>query len=216
MIGRKKMAWRTGLAGCLGLVSIAAYPQVTASQLLPAEPATLDAPPTTPAITAAAAPLRFAVCSEQGAWQRPSESTQQKLLQTDPRYQDALQEEPLKTLSSDFWQHDIISFTTYGLSARTEPINLSGLWTVAEQIWSDCYAGDEGDQINAGETAEAWLINHRVTDLRWQGNQYVMTVEPAEAGVQVVQFERLDANQNLPLTVVTATGQTVDVLAGDW
>ncbi|MEO0457767.1 MAG: hypothetical protein AAF152_14480 [Cyanobacteria bacterium P01_A01_bin.114] len=160
--------------------------------------------------------IAYTVCSDLGNWQRPSDEDQAKQLQADARYEEALQEEPLKSLADSLWQHQVISFTTYGLSARVDPINLSGLWTVADDIWSDCYSGSEGEEINSGAMAEAWLMYHRVTGVRWQAGQYVIAVEPSEAGVQVVQFERLEAEETLPVLVMDASAQPVEVFSGDW
>ena len=109
----------------------------------------------------------------------------------------------------------MISFTTYGLSARLEPVTLSGLWTVEDQLW-DCYEPEATAAINEGDRAEAWLLNHRITSLQWNGSSYVMLVEPGTAGMQVVQFDRLDSAASLPLTVTTTAGNAVAVVSGDW
>jgi hypothetical protein len=163
----------------------------------------------------------FSVCANLSDWQRPSVSDQQKLLTSDPRYAGALDAEPLRSMSQNLWSHPVISFTTYGLSARTEPLNFSGLWQVADQLWTTCYASTEGDRINTGELAEAWLINHRISSLRWENERYVLVVEPANTGVQVVQFTRVDRPQGdqpspLSIEVVTANGETVPTVSGDW
>ncbi len=159
--------------------------------------------------------LAFEVCADVVDWQRPSAAEQAKQLGTDVRYDEALSGDPLKDASNQFWNHQVISFTTYGLSARMEPVNLSGLWTVADDLWG-CYEGDAAEAINQGDRAETWLLNHRVSDLVWQGDRYIMTVEPAATGVQVVQFDRVDELASLPLEVVTANGEAVDVVSGDW
>lgn len=159
--------------------------------------------------------VAFEICADVADWQRPSEAEQAKQLGADPRYGEALSGDPLKDVSNQFWNHQVISFTTYGLSARMEPVNLSGLWTVADDLWG-CYEGDAAEAINQGDRAETWLLNHRVSDLAWQGDRYIMTVEPAATGVQVVQFDRVDELASLPLEVVTANGEAVDVVSGDW
>jgi hypothetical protein len=209
----------------LSIVSMVGCPQLTSSQTFDStqenelsEENTLaqDLQTLTTAVAATASPVTYTICSDRANWQRPSLQEQEKQLGTDPRYADALQVDPLKRLSQDFWRHEVLSFTTYGLSARMEPINLSGLWSVADQIWEDCYGGDAPEQINAGALAEAWLMNYRLVDLQWQDGQYTLVVEPASAGVQVVQFERVEHNAELPLMVVQANGQVVEVLSADW
>jgi hypothetical protein len=158
----------------------------------------------------------FSVCSEATDWQRPNLDQQQKQLAADERYSTLLQDKDFQQVANQFWQHDVLSFTTYGLSARMEPINLSGLWSVADDIWASCYSHDEGSAINEGNLAEAWLMHHRVVDVQWQDDHYVMVVEPNNSGMQVVQFTRREAEAELPLTVVTSQGTAVEYYDADW
>ena len=158
----------------------------------------------------------FLVCSEAANWQRPEPDQQQKQLATDERYSTLLQDKDFQQLADQFWQHDVLSFTTYGLSARMEPINLSGLWSVADEVWANCYSHDEGSAINEGSLAETWLMHHRVVDLQWQEDHYVMVVEPDSQGMQVVQFARHEAEAELPLTVMTSQGAIVEHRSADW
>lgn len=158
----------------------------------------------------------FLVCSETNNWQRPSPEQQQKQLAEDDRYDGLLQDKDFQQLANQFWQHNVLSFTTYGLSARMEPINLSGLWSVSDEIWANCYSHDEGSAINEGTLAEAWLMHHKVVDLQWQDDHYVMVVEPSNQGMQVVQFARRETEANLPLTVITPQGVEVDIHNADW
>ena len=97
-----------------------------------------------------------------------------------------------------------------------EPINLSGLWALTNDMWENCYSLDEGNAINEGTLAETWLLHYQVVDLQWQNNRYVMTVEPSLQGMQVVQFERRESEANLPLTVITPQGVAVDIHNADW
>lgn len=162
----------------------------------------------------------FEVCAAVENWQRPSEAEQAKQLGGDSRYSSMLEEgadssAPLKRASEQFWDHDVISFTTYGLSARMEPMTLSGLWTVTDELWN-CYEPETTVAINEGDRAETWLLNQRIVDLTWNEGRYVMTVEPAATGVQVVQFDRIDGLASLPLEIVTRDGRAVSVVSGDW
>lgn len=159
--------------------------------------------------------LPVEVCLDLPDWQRPSQQTQQKHLQTMPQYGAALLSEPLLSVAKDWWSHEIFSFTTYGLSARTDPLYLSGLWTVVDQTWP-CYEGNQPESINRGNLAEVWLMHHRLVEVQWQQDQYVMTVEPAESGLQLVQFPRQEQQASLPLTLVTITGENLSVMSGDW
>ncbi|MGD1866140.1 MAG: hypothetical protein ACFB0D_16450 [Phormidesmis sp.] len=156
----------------------------------------------------------FEVCAAAD-WQRPSDAEQAKQLGDDARYEAALVDGPLKRASDQFWNHDVVSFTTYGLSARMEPVNLSGVWTVADELWN-CYEPEATVAINNGSLAEAWLLNQEMTSIAWEGDRYVMTVAPAPTGMQVVQFNRVDELATLPLEVVNESGNAVNVVSGDW
>lgn len=178
---------------------------------------TADAVVTQPQTTSIneAAP-EFLVCSEATDWQRPNLDQQQKQLSTDERYSALLQDKDFQQLANQFWQHDVLSFTTYGLSARMEPVNLSGLWSVAEDVWANCYSHDEGNAINGGKLAEAWVMNHRVVDIQWEEDHYVMVLEPGQQGMQVVQFTRHETDAELPLSIVTTQGAVVKHHTADW
>jgi hypothetical protein len=158
--------------------------------------------------------VSFEVCANVESWQRPSDEVQAKQL-SNTRYGESLSEGPLKAASAQFWEHQVISFTTYGLSARMEPETLSGVWTAASEMAS-CYEPETTVAINEGDRAETWLLNHRITGLQWQGDRYVMTVEPAATGMQVIQFDRVEELASLPLEAVSANGDPVDVFSGDW
>lgn len=155
------------------------------------------------------------LCVSLPDWQRPSEQTQRKRLAEMGRYDGFLQDETLVSLAKDWWTHEVFSFTTYGLSARTDPHYLSGIWTALDEIW-DCYGGEQPQQINSGELAELWLIHHRLVDITWQDNQYVVTVEPDGHGLQLVQFSRSEDYDALPVVVITPAGEEIAVMSGDW
>ncbi|PZO43959.1 MAG: hypothetical protein DCF17_04945 [Shackletoniella antarctica] len=155
------------------------------------------------------------ICLSLPDWQRPPELAQIKQLEAMPSYGVALQADPLADMAKTWWSHEIFSFTTYGLSARTDPLYLSGIWTAIDDTWS-CYSGDQPEQINRGDLAELWLLHHRLVGLEWQDNQYVATVEPASTGLQLVQFLRQESALELPLSIVTTTGQALAVMSGDW
>lgn len=159
--------------------------------------------------------LSVEVCLDLPDWQRPTSHAQQKHLQTMPQYGVALQSEPLLSVAKDWWSHEIFSFTTYGLSARTDPLYLSGLWTVVDQTWA-CYEGNQPEAINQGQMAEVWLMHHRLLGVQWQQDHYVMTVEPAASGLQLVQFPRQEQSASLPITLMTLAGDTLAVMSGDW
>lgn len=175
-----------------------------------------DAVVAQPELTTTAGSPEFSVCSEAADWQRPSFEQQQKQLTDDERYSSLLEDKDFQQFAEQFWQHDVLSFTTYGLSARMEPVNLSGLWSVADDIWANCYSQDEGTAINSGTLAEAWLMHYRVVDVQWQDARYVMVVEPEPQGMQVVQFVRHETAVDLPLTVVTTAGDVVEYHNADW
>lgn len=216
----------TGLVTTAAL-GLAACPQ--AARLSEAEIPYQETQLSTPSVTAPAqltalatekqadpaAGLAVEVCAELPDWERSPEVAHIKQLQEMPRYGSAIDSEPLKGLLEKFWRHEIFSFTTYGLSARTEPIYFSGVWTALDSLWS-CYDGDQPEAINQGDLAEVWLIHHRVVDLQWSEGHYTLTVEPGDRGLQLIQFNRQEQNASLPLTVVTVTGESVEAISGDW
>ncbi|MGG6238064.1 hypothetical protein ACQ4N7_05445 [Nodosilinea sp. AN01ver1] len=155
------------------------------------------------------------ICVNLPDWQRPSDLAQMKQLEAMPTYGAAIQSDPLAEMVKTWWNHEIFSFTTYGLSARTDPLYLSGVWTAIDNTW-DCYSGNQPEQINQGELAEIWLLHHRLVGLVWQNDQYLATVEPTDTGLQLVQFPRRESGQGLPLNIVTTTGQALAVMSGDW
>ncbi|WOD37854.1 hypothetical protein [Nodosilinea sp. E11] len=189
----------------------------TAEPTLTTYLAQLDVPANSAIDEAPRGAIAATICVNLPDWQRPSEHAQLKQLETMPRYGNDLdlQNDPLVDIAKDWWSHDVFSFTTYGLSARTDPLYLSGVWTALENTW-DCYNGDQAEQINQGDLAEIWLLHHRLVNLAWQDNQYVATVEPGEAGLQLVQFPRQESSQGLPLSIITTTGQALAVMSGDW
>ncbi len=160
------------------------------------------------------ASVSFDVCANVENWQRPSEAAQAKRLGS-ARYGESLASGSLKNASNQFWDHQAISFTTYGLSARVEPENLSGVWTATDEL-ANCYQPETTVAINEGDRAETWLLNQRISNLQWEGDRYIMTVEPASTGLQVIQFNRVDEMASLPLEVMTTNGSPVDVTSGDW
>ncbi len=155
------------------------------------------------------------VCAGDPTWVRPPWEEHQAALRRNPRYGVAIDREPLRSLGMGFWQESVIAFTTYGLSARMEPTNLTGLWTVMDTM-ADCHGDDRAEAINRGDLGEIWLIGHQVVDLTWVGGQYVLTVIPTAQGVQFVQFQRQEQGQTLPLVVVTPDGQALSAISGDW
>jgi hypothetical protein len=52
--------------------------------------------------------------------------------------------------------------------------------------------------------------------VQWQQDQYVITVEPAETGLQLVQFPRQEQGPSLPIVFMTLAGDTLAVMSGDW
>lgn len=155
--------------------------------------------------------IMFEICYEDENWERPSESEQIKQLESQPRYSSELNREPLKSLWETFWNQNIFSFKSYGLSARQEPIYLSGLWTIIGGIWS-CYDANRIAKLNSGENAEVWILLHRVVSIKWIGERYIMVVKPTKRGVQIIQFSRKEHQAYLPLQVITDSGEELKVV----
>lgn len=159
--------------------------------------------------------VAFEVCGDIPDWQRLELSEQTTALMENPRYGEALNEEPLKELFEKFWHESVITFTTYGLSARTEPVFLSGVWTGINAM-DACYEGDRPEAINQNELAEMWLIGHRIIDITWTGEEYQVTVDSTSEGLQFVQFERFEEDATLPIVVLEEDGHEIAAASGDW
>lgn len=206
---------QAGLLGTSAATSaLANYLAQTEMPFTPAAIGAVEASPST-GLGQALDAIAATVCANLPDWQRPSEVAQMKQLEAMPSYGAALESDPLAALAKAWWGHEIFVFTTYGLSARTDPLYLSGVWTAMDDTW-DCYSGDQPEQINQGEMAEMWLLHHRLVGLEWQDDRYLVTVEPMGSGLQLVQFPRQERNQSLPLNIVTTTGQALAVMSGDW
>lgn len=152
--------------------------------------------------------IPFEVCSESKTWVRPTETQQRKQLQSMKRYPD----ETIAQLGGSYWTHNILSFTKYpGGSGTYDITHRTGLWTLHDATHpSKC---DGFSVIDSGQKASVWLLLHRVKSTKWQGNRYVMVVQPTSSGVQVIRFPRRERQEKLPLTVVTEDGKRVNVLA---
>ncbi|MEB3313601.1 MAG: hypothetical protein VKL98_05595 [Cyanobacteriota bacterium] len=199
--------WSVCLVAILLGAALASQPAQGMAQPLPAlEPHPSDG---------SALALSVDLCLDLPTWQRPSRQLQDKQLQALPDYGLGIEDGSLSATLKTWWTHQIFAFTTYGLSARTDPLYLSGLWTAMEATWS-CYAGDQPDRFNQGQLAELWLIQHRLLGIEWRDHQYIVTVEPSQSGLQLVQFPRQETAATLPLSLISSTGERLPVLSGDW
>lgn len=199
-----------GLVSCSRSLELSqeksAVEAIAVAQRQPTETAISDYPPQA---------VAFEVCGELPDWQRATLEEQTAALQANPRYGETIATDPLKELFDKFWSQSIITFTTYGLSARTEPLYLSGVWTGIDAM-ADCHTGDRPNAINQGELAEMWLIGYEVTEIEWTGETYLVTVDATASGLQFVQFERADNQDSLPIVVVEPSGDEVSIASGDW
>lgn len=214
--------WLTGLglllAGCSSSMSSAPAPKVAfvSAQATPARAAAAiaDMPATLASKAVAPRTTGYSVCAHVADWEQPEEGTHIRQLEALPRYGEAIHQPPLNAMLADFRSSQVISFTTYGLSARFEPLYLTGIWTAIDDMES-CYSNGQPARISNGELGETWLIGYGVTNLIWSDGAYQLSVEPAD-GLQIVQFERHESLDILPMQVSTETGTPVEVIAGDW
>jgi len=153
--------------------------------------------------------IQYQSCSLDSAWVRPSATEQvSKLSQFGNRYGDS------KTLIGNrYWTDNVFLLSAYGLSGLRDVYYLSGLWTSKSDI-SRCYDSFNVKEVNQGKSAIAWLLEHRIVELNWQDNEYVMTVEPTQSGVQFIQFNRLDGLNFPPLRVKLKNNQQFNTLTG--
>ena len=119
-----------GLSGCpqvppLAATQFASDDVIPIKQIAATDTAIADYPPVG---------VSYEVCGEIADWERLSLAEQTTALMENPRYGADLETAPLQELFDQFWNESLITFTTYGLSARTEPIDLSGVWTGIEAM----------------------------------------------------------------------------------
>jgi len=153
--------------------------------------------------------VQYQSCSVDSSWVRPSAVEQvSKLSQFGNRYGDS------KTLTRNrYWTDNVFLLSAYGLSGLRDVYYLSGLWTSKSDIFR-CYDSFNVKEVNQGKSAIVWLLEHRIAELNWQDNEYVMTIEPTQSGVQFIQFNRLDGLNFPPLRVKLKNNQQLNTLTG--
>lgn len=220
---RRSRSWRfwggfalsASLAACSSITSTVDFSSAASPQPIPSPEAAAEVATEVAAVQVKDL-VSYQVCDAIADWQRPDSDQQRDQIKAMPRYTESLADGSLQPLADEFFQGEVISFTTYGLSARVEPIYLSGLWTHLDDLWA-CYEDETVPaQINSGDLGELWLLAHRLVDFTWQGDEYVVTVEPTSTGASLVQFSRQEALEVLPLRIETTDGQPVTVTSGDF
>lgn len=160
--------------------------------------------PTVSGIAVQGEQVPFEICGESTTWSRPSEEEQKAKWWDFGRYAGG-SDEVIKYP----WTHDF--FVAYGnASGEYDLINLSGLWTLAGDVRSKCIEPERQDAILKLQKAEVWVLLQRVRSIRRVGTDYYIIVEPADKGVQFVQFPRPEQQVPLTLHFVTEDGQEVD------
>src|SRR5262245_40726079 len=121
--------------------------------------------------------LGFHVCFEDRSWRRPSAAEHISLLNAQRRYRKMT---PARLRQVPYWTRDVLVFTSYGLSARHDQLNLSGLWSLEDPkdaFFTRCYDHGGAQRLGEERVAEAWLIGYRARELRWRAKRYVLVVE---------------------------------------
>jgi len=161
-------------------------------------------PPTVAEIMAQGEELSFEICGESTTWVRPAEQEQNAKWWSSGRYAGG-NEEVIKYP----WTHNF--FVAYGsASGEYDITNLSGLWTLPGDVRAKCFEPERHDAILKLQTAEVWALLHKVKSIKHLDTSYVIVVEPAEKGVQFVQFPRPERQLPLTLHFVTEDGQEIE------
>ena len=175
-----------------------------------------NASPRKTILTSSGKAIVFEVCSTSPAWVRPAIEAQTQQIQSTGRYPDAKTDREIQKIIKQFWTRNVILFANYGISARVDPIYLSGLWTIPntiDRISNKCYDSKQRiADLNSGKTAEVWLLLHKVRSVRWLDNRYVMVVQPARQGVQFIQFVRVEQQPTPSLQVISEDGRELEVI----
>jgi len=169
-------------------------------------PPTPTLPPTVAEILAHGEELDFEVCGESTTWVRPPEQEQRAQWWSSGRYAGG-NEDVIKYP----WTHNF--FMVYGhASGESDITNLSGLWTLPGEVRAKCFEPEPHDAVLRLETAEAWVLLHRVKSIKRLDRYYVVVVEPTEKGVQFVQFPRLERQLPLTLHFITEDEQEIETI----
>jgi hypothetical protein len=167
-------------------------------------PVALPAAPTATEILKRGTELSFEVCGESTTWERPPESEQDHKWWRSGRYSGA-DDHVIRYP----WTHAF--FVMYGHGSGTYDVeNLSGLWTLAEDVRARCLEPERQDAILKLQTVEVWALYHRAKRVWQLGAHYVVVVEPVERGVQFVQFARPEQRVPLTLHFATEDGQEIE------
>jgi hypothetical protein len=176
-------------------------PATTAPTALRSMPSTA-LPTAVPTVSTMAIP--FVVCGESTTWTRPAEAEQKAKQWNSGRYASADQK-----LMRYPWAHNFL--VSYGsASADFDLINLSGLWTLGADIRAGCLEPVAQDAVLKLQTAEVWVLLHRVKEVRRAGAVYTIVVTPVDRGVQFVRFARPEQQVPLTFTFVDDNGREVD------
>jgi hypothetical protein len=173
-------------------------------------------PPSKTTPTSSGKVIAFEVCSASPAWVRPESKVQMQQIKSTGRYADAKTNQEIQNLIQQFWTRNVILFASYGLSARIEPIYLSGLWTIPntiDSISNKCYASKQRIlDLNSGKKAEVWLLLHKVRSIKWLDHRYVMVVQPMSQGAQFIQLMRVEQQSTPTMQVITENGRELEVI----
>ena len=111
---------------------------------------------------------------------RPTEEEQAQEIWSKGRYE-GVEELKLRWIfNEDFYQYG------GGNSEMNDSWPLHGLWTALEPY--DCDLDTRVRDIAFGHEVEIWTLLHQVESVVRQGDVYTVTVQPAEAGYQIVRF----------------------------
>jgi CHAT domain-containing protein len=166
------------------------------------------------------ASVSFDICGETKDWVRPNLNLQIDELQSIPsmaKSNKQMLKDDLETGQAALvWKNPIISFNTYGLSLYMQVWYQSGMWTISKNTFDRCTQGDNVIKIRDGKMAWLFLLQHQVTNLTWENNQYVLQVKPTKTGVQSIQFNRQDTHTYLPLKVIDQNGRELTSSSRGW
>jgi len=179
-------------------------PSAATPVLLTPTPAETLHPLTVAEIMAQGEELSFDVCGESTTWGRPTEQEQNATWWTFGRYAGG-DEKVIKWP----WTHNF--FVAYGTASGEYDItNLSGLWTLPGDVKAKCFEPQRHDAILKLQTAEVWVLLHKVKSIKRLDTSYAIIVEPTGKGVQFVQFARPERWLPLTLHFVTKNGQEIE------
>jgi len=180
-----------------------------------------EAEPTAGSGVETGVPVPFDVCSRNDNWERPSDEEQRQHLLSLGRYDDLDPEAPLSGRYRENLERIVWRGTGSG-SGTFDTVQMSGLWTIADQGTPILGGGDstpgpgcqEGPPVSEGERCELWVLGYDVVSLELTGDEVYVAVRAIPLGFRIVQFDNPEPGVVPAIHLVDPGGRELAFVAG--